>query len=277
MEFSPIAVEGPAGTLTGWVRPGADPASAPVLFVHPINMQGRIWFDVAERLGPERTLYLPDMRAHGGSDSAGAFGLDEWLSDLEAVLDAFDVDVPLHVVGGSLGGSLAVCLAAARPEQVLSIAGIGSSLNFAGADAKDVLDVFDEYGVPGTFEKVFPEITFGPRVDPAVIRLGIALANPNPVEIVKRVWEATVYSDSAPRADRVRCEALVLTGEFDGTCTPELGMHMARSLRTELTLLPDIGHMPMLECPDRVATLLARHFAAAEPTATDITTTAPTA
>lgn len=260
MDTTPLRVAGPAGALTGWIRVGTDPLASPVLFVHPINMQGRIWFDVAALLGPERTLVMPDMRAHGGSDAMGAFGLDEWLSDLEAVLDDLGIGAPLHVVGGSLGGSLAVCLAAARPEQVRSITGIGSSLNFEGADAKAVLDLFDEYGIPGTFEKVFPEITFGPHVDPAVIRLGIELANPNDVETVKRVWEATVNSDSTPRTAEVRCEALVLTGQYDGTCTPELGMQMAAHLRTELVLMPDIGHMPMLEAPERVATLLERFF-----------------
>ena len=39
---------------------------------------------------------------------------------------------------------------------------------------------------------------------------------------------------------------------------------MARELRTEQLVMPDIGHMPMLECPDRVAVLLSRHFAEAE-------------
>lgn len=264
METTTITVDGPAGRLTCWVRPGSDPAAPPVLFIHPINMQGRIWFDVASRLGEGRTLIMPDLRAHGGSDARGAFGLDEWLSDLEAVLDALGVVRPIHVVGGSLGGSLAVCLAAARPQQVVSITGIGSSLNFEGADAAAVLDLFDEYGIPGTFEKVFPEITFGPDVAPEVIAHGIALANPNDVETVKRVWEATVTSDSTPRAALVECEALVLTGQFDGTCTPELGMQMAARLRTELTLIPNIGHMPMLECPDRVAELIERHFRVTE-------------
>lgn len=260
MTIEPITVAGPAGTLTGWIRPGTDLDAIPVLFIHPINMQGRIWFDLAEQLSTDRTLLMPDLRAHGRSDSEGEFGLDEWLADIEAVLDRFEIDGPLHVVGGSLGGSLAVCLAASRPGQVRSISAIGSSLNFEGADAKAVLDLFDEYGIPGTFEKVFPEITFGPDVERAVIDHGIALANPNPVEIVKRVWAATVTSDSTPRASQVHCEALVLTGEFDGTCTPELGMHMARHLNTELTLIPNIGHMPMLECPVRVSKLISRFF-----------------
>ena len=166
----------------------------------------------------------------------------------------------MHAVGGSLGGPLACCLAAARPELVLSVTAIGSSLNFEGVDVEAVLDMFDRFGVRGTFERVFPEITFGPDCPPEVIERGIALANPNDVDTVKRVWLATITSDATPQARAVQCPSLVLTGEFDATCTPAMGLELARALRTEQTLMPDIGHMPMLECPERVAALLADHF-----------------
>ena len=264
MKLESVRIAGPAGTLAGWVRWGTSPDLPPILFVHPINMRGMIWADVIAELPTDRTVLAPDLRAHGESDTAGEFGLDAWLSDLETFVDALGVTGPFHVVGGSLGGSLAVCLADARPQQVLSVTGIGSSLHFAGADLQGVLDLFAELGVPGTFRKVFPEITFGPYVDPAVIERGIALANPNDVQTVQRVWHATVTSDSTERAARIDVPALVISGEYDATCTPALGLHMARTLRTEQVVLPDIGHMPMLECPARVATLLTRHLSHVE-------------
>jgi pimeloyl-ACP methyl ester carboxylesterase len=276
MTLEPVRIDGPAGVLAGWTAaaetaagaaPGAARRTRPVLFLHPINMRGLIWADVVAHLPADRAYYLPDLRAHGDSDAQGEFGLDAWLADIEAFVDAVGPSGPFHVVGGSLGGSLAVCLAAARPEQVLSVTGIGSSLNFAGTELQGVLDMFDELGVQGAFRKVFPEITFGPGVAPETIEAGIALANPNDVDTVKRVWFATVTSDSTDRASDVACPSLVITGEYDATCTPALGLEMARALHTEQLLMPDIGHMPMLEKPDRVAELLERHFVAAEATA----------
>jgi len=260
----PVQFEGPAGRLAGWVREGSAPQAVPVLFMHPINTQGRIWETLLQEMPDDRTAYLPDLRGHGTSGAEGPFGLDEWLSDYLAFLEHVGETGPVHVVGGSLGGSLAVCLAEARPGQVMSIAGIGSSLNFEGANADAVIEMFDTYGIPGTFEKVFPEITFGPYVRPEVIAQGLALANHNDVEIVKQIWTATVYSDSTPRARAVTCPALVVTGEYDGTCTPALGLAMARALGTEQVLMPDIGHMPMLESPRRLSELLLVHFSRAE-------------
>ena len=264
MTLAPVQVDGPCGTLTGWTKAGSDPDAAPVVLLHPINLQAKIWAELIELLPASRTYVAPDVRAHGGSDAAGEFGLDEWLEDILAFVDALGLTTPYHVVGGSLGGSLAVCLAERRPEDVLSITGMGSSLNFEGVDPNGTLELFDELGVAGAFARVFPDFTFGPHGTPEMVATGLGLANPNDVETVKRVWLATVTSDSSDRAARVSVPALVLTGEHDSTCTPALGLEMARALRTQQVVLPDIGHLPMLEFPDRIAPLIQTHFERAE-------------
>jgi len=263
-ELEAVRVAGPAGTLTGWTA-GPDDASAPaVVFIHPINTQGRIWADVVARLAGTRRCLMPDLRAHGGSDTTGELGLDPWVDDVEAFAAAVGLDGPYHVVGGSLGGSLAVVLAARRPERVLSVTGMGSSLSFPAVDPTGFFALLDEVGTQEAFRRLLPEGNFGPDPDPATVRRAIELANPNDAETVKRVWHATVTSDSRALAAQVRVPALVITGEHDGTCTPALGLEMARALGTEQVLVPGVGHLPMLERPARMAELVERHLAEAE-------------
>jgi len=259
-----LEVAGPAGRLAGWASEGDAGAGSPVLFIHPINTRGLIWHDVVDRLSPQRRCLMPDLRAHGESATDGEFGLDEWLADCVAVLDAEGVIEPVHVVGGSLGGSLACCFAAAHPERTVSITSIGGSLNFHGVDVEGVIPMFEELGVPGTFRAVFPTLTFGPYASAELIERGIALANPNDVPTVSRVWRATISSDSTQRARTVTCPSLVITGEYDATCTPALGLEMARVLHTEQVLLPDVGHLPMLEDPAWTARLVSEHIARIE-------------
>lgn len=254
---------GPAGSLTVWSTRDAAGDATPVLFIHPINMRGLIWADVAGHLATPRRCLMPDMRAHGTSDATGPFGLEEWTADLLAVVDDADVE-RFHAVGGSLGGPLACCLAAAVPERVRSITTVGSSLNFSGVDVEAVLGMFDRLGVPGTFRAVFPEITFAPGCPDEVIARGLELANPNDATTVKAVWLATITSDATAQAQAADCPAMVVTGEHDATCTPAMGMELARALRTEQTLMPGVGHMPMLERPARLAELIDRHLALAE-------------
>lgn len=267
MTLQRLDVAGATGHLAGWLSDEPGAVGAPVLLIHPINTRGLIWEDVVTALEPNRRCVLPDLRAHGESDSAGEFGLDEWLADAVAVLDHAlgpRAPAPVHVIGGSLGGTLACCFAAAYPERALSVTTVGSSLNFVGVDVDGVIPMFEALGVEGTFRAVFPTLTFGPHATEEMIERGIALANPNDVATVSRVWRATITSDATERARAVRCPSLVITGEYDATCTPALGLEMARVLRTEQVLLPDIGHLPMLEAPGWTARLISEHLDRAE-------------
>ena len=266
MTLTSISASGRAGKLAGWRSSyiSKDTAGSPVLLIHPINMRGQIWAEVVSYLSTQHLCVMPDLRGHGESEVRGDFGLVEWLEDCISILDGQKIFEPVHVVGGSLGGSLACCFAEKYPDRTLSITAIGSSLNFDGVDVHGVIPMIDELGVEGTFRKVFPTMTFGPNCSAEVIERGISLANPNSAEIVKRIWSATIESDSTSIAAKVSCPSLVISGEFDATCTPALGLQMARVLRTEQILLPDIGHMPMLECPEWTSRLLARHFESSE-------------
>ncbi|GAA1239547.1 alpha/beta fold hydrolase [Prauserella halophila] len=258
MKLQELDISGPAGRLAGWSA-GENASDKPaVLLIHPINTQGRIWADLIDLLDPQGRYVMPDLRAHGGSDASGEFSLAEWTADCLAVIEQELPSGPFHVVGGSLGGPLACCVAAALPERVSSVTAIGSSLNFDGVEVSGVLDMFDRLGVAGTFRTVFPTMTFGPGSSQDVIDKALALANPNDVATVKRVWSATIASDATEQASQLDCPALVINGEHDTTCTPALGLELARVLRTEQVIMPDIGHMPMLECPERVALLLTQ-------------------
>ena len=258
--MEPLAVDGPAGQLRGWVNAPAETDGLPILFVHPINLQGACWMEVAERL-PDRRSVMPDMRGHGRSDPGGPYGLAEWTSDLTAVLDAQGVE-RAHVIGGSLGGPLAVYLAAIHPDRVASIVAIGAALHIEGEDVTAVLAVLREKGVQQMFREVIPEISVAPGTDPDTIERILELSNPNDAETVAAIWGATISSDATPQAANVRCPALVLTGEHDKTCPPEQGEEMARALGSRRELLPGVGHLPMMEAPAELSARLAGWLAA---------------
>jgi 3-oxoadipate enol-lactonase len=255
--------QGPAGQLRGWTAgsPGGD--ALPILFAHPINLQGACWTDVAGTLSADRFCVMPDVRGHGASDPGGPYGLEHWGADLLAAMDHQGLE-RAHVVGGSLGGPLAVYLAATQPDRVASITSIGGALAIEGADVSAVLDVLREKGVKGMFREVIPEISVAPGTDQALIDRILELANPNDVETVGAIWGATISTDATPFADGVRCPVLVISGEHDKTCTPEQGEAMAKALGTELTLLAGVGHLPMVERPAQLTEVIARHLDAVD-------------
>jgi 3-oxoadipate enol-lactonase len=258
-----VRARGAAGELGGVIREGTDPALAPLLFLHPINLQGRCWLDVVEAFGPERTCLMPDLRGHGGATTSGPFGIEEWVDDAVAVLDHLEVE-RAHVIGGSLGGGMAVVLAAREPDRVLSAMSFGGTLNVEGADLDAVPNMIRELGVRGMFEAVLPEISVAPGTPQAVIDRLLELANHNEPATVIELWHGALSTDARAAAAAVRCPVMVVTGEEDKTCPPEQGREMADLLGVELTVLPGVGHMPMLERPGETARIIAAHIAAAE-------------
>jgi pimeloyl-ACP methyl ester carboxylesterase len=258
--LAPLRCPGPAGQLAGWTSGSRDEGLLPILFIHPINLQGACWASVVGELAPlGRWCVLPDLRAHGGSDPAGPFGVEHWAEDLLAALDHLGIE-RAHVIGGSLGGALAVFLAATRPERVASVAAVGSSLLLGVPGLDEVAELFRSRGPRAVFEESLAETSLAPGASPEVVRRALELANPNDGQTVSEVWSASVGSDVRRYASDVRCPAAVISGEHDLTCPPEQAREMASALGVDPVLMKGVGHLPMLEAPAELARLLAAHL-----------------
>jgi pimeloyl-ACP methyl ester carboxylesterase len=69
------------------------------------------------KAGMEAVLY--DMRGHGRSERPrSGYTVDQAVADLWAVLDALEVERPVHLLGNSFGALVALEAALARPERV---------------------------------------------------------------------------------------------------------------------------------------------------------------
>ena len=73
---------------------------------------------LADQLGDDYTLLAPDLRGRGGSAAVGPpFGMAAHADDVAALLDHAGIDSAV-AVGHSMGGFVAVVLAARHPERV---------------------------------------------------------------------------------------------------------------------------------------------------------------
>ena len=256
-----LSVDGPVGRLAGWAA-GLRNERTPVLFLHPVNSAGRIWQRVAAGLDPDRYCLLPDLRGHGGSVRRGPFTIEGYMDDVLAVLDAAGVE-RAHLVGGSLGGAVAVALAATASERVASLAAFGSllCLKLTGEELETIAQTVRNLGTQGFFEDIAPG-TMAPGADPALVDqvVNLAVSGGRAPEMVTAVLLNALQCDVSHLAAEVECPCLVATGEHDAWCTPEVGRAMAEALSTPHQLLPGLGHLPMLEAPDVVASMLNEHF-----------------
>ncbi|OIN90977.1 MAG: alpha/beta hydrolase [Comamonadaceae bacterium CG1_02_60_18] len=112
----------PIRGLNYHVREWGQPQSGqiPMVLVHG-------WMDVAasyqfmvDALQQDHFIIAPDWRGFGLTQSGGTdnFWFADYLADLDALLDHYCADTPVHLVGHSMGGNVAMLYAAARPQRV---------------------------------------------------------------------------------------------------------------------------------------------------------------
>ena len=277
-----------------------DPAPVTVVFSHGYCLNQDSWhFQRAALRGVVRTVHW-DQRSHGRSARGVAQARDgapvtieELGRDLKAVIDAAVPEGPIVLVGHSMGGMTVMALADAFPdlvrERVVGVALVGTSsgrlgeVNFglpvAGVNAvrrvlPGVLKALGqraelvEKGRRATadlFAGIIKRYSFATRdVDPAVARFAERMIESTPIDVVAEYYPAfTDHDKTEALAHFAGLPVLVLAGVRDLVTPSEHSEAVAGLLPdAELVLVPDAGHLVMLEHPelvtDRLADLLAR-------------------
>ncbi|NEB75204.1 alpha/beta hydrolase, partial [Streptomyces sp. SID14478] len=275
------------------------PAPVTVVFSHGYCLNQDSWhFQRAALRGVVRCVYW-DQRSHGRS-ARGAeqqegtpVSIDRLGGDLKAVLDTAAPQGPLVLVGHSMGGMTVMALADQYPElirdRVVGVALVGTSsgklgevnygLPVAGVNAvrrvlPGVLKALGqradlvERGRRATadlFAGVIKRYSFATRdVDPAVARFAERMIEGTPIDVVAEFYPAFQEHDKTAALGRfAQLPVLVLAGEQDLVTPSEHSEAIAALLPdAESVLVPDAGHLVMLEHPevvtDRLADLLVR-------------------
>jgi 2-succinyl-6-hydroxy-2,4-cyclohexadiene-1-carboxylate synthase len=106
---------------------------SPVTLLHGFTQSGRSWREVIARMPEGWKWIVPDLRGHGQTvTKPGApCSMDACTEDLVALWEELDVG-RTHLVGYSMGGRLALHVAARRPERLLSLLTVGAHAGLDG-------------------------------------------------------------------------------------------------------------------------------------------------
>ncbi|MEU9094646.1 alpha/beta fold hydrolase [Streptomyces sp. NPDC087901] len=281
------------------------PAPVTVVFSHGYCLSQDSWhFQRAALRGIVRTVHW-DQRSHGRSERGRAqaqgvhVGIDQLGRDLKAVIDAAVPEGPVVLVGHSMGGMTIMALADQYPalmrDRVAAVAFVGTSsgklgevsfgLPVAGVNAvrrvlPGVLKALGsqaelvERGRRATadlFAGLIKRYSFGSRdVDPAVERFAERLIESTPIDVVAEFYPAFAEHDKSNALPLFRdVPVLILAGDKDLVTPSSHSEAIADQLPdAELVIVPDAGHLVMLEHPetvtDRLADLLVRAGAVPE-------------
>ncbi|MEU2022776.1 alpha/beta hydrolase [Streptomyces sp. NPDC016469] len=307
-EVDPPEDPAPSGPRRRRLFGRKEPAPVTVVFSHGYCLGQDSWhFQRAALRGIVRTVHW-DQRSHGRSERGRAqaregggvpVGIDQLGRDLKAVIDTAAPEGPLVLVGHSMGGMTIMALAEQYPElirdRVAAVAFVGTSsgrlnevsfglpvmgvnavrrvlpgvLRALGSQAELV-----ERGRRATadlFAGLVKRYSFGSRdVDPAVARFAERLIESTPIDVVAEFYPAFAEHDKSATLPLFRdLPVLILAGDKD-LVTPSSHSEAIADLLpdAELVIVPDAGHLVMLEHPetvtDRLADLLVRAGAVPE-------------
>ncbi len=252
------------GELDLLARTGADPRAVPLVCAHGFGGDKETWLLLAAALGRRRGLVALDLPGHGRSSLPDAPVTIAFHAEaVRRVMDHLGVRRAI-VCGNSMGGGVALRLAADHPERVAAlvlISSVGSDVHHHAAVAawragKNPL-IPDEHEIDEFIDNALDGPTLIPR---SVIRY-VATNRARAARKLRRLFDefAAGHGDEGVPAEleRITAPTLIVHGARDKIIDRKTAEELCRRLpRAELHHLPAAGHAPQLEAPRRTAALV---------------------
>jgi pimeloyl-ACP methyl ester carboxylesterase len=293
---APDAADGSAASQLGAASPPVT-----IVFCHGYTLNQDCWHFQRRDLRGRHRLVFWDQRDHGRSGRSpggSTASVDQLGADLGRVIAAVAPgDMPVILVGHSMGGMTIMALAGRRPE-LFGTKVIGATLISTTASGLDrgspwmpglarpvlrrALPVVLRGAATG-YRAVLVEqgrrlasdvsflstrfIGFGnPRVNPATVDFLEQMIRETPIEVIAAFSQALYACDlrgTLPTLGTV--PVVVLAGDKDRLISPSLGVQLAAEIPgAELVLVPGAGHALILEDPEAVTEAITRLIARAE-------------
>lgn len=215
----------------------------PVLFLHGVT--GASWTPFFDELSKKVEVIYPE---HPGF---GETARPDWLESMEDLkyyyldlLDAWEIE-RVSIVGHSIGGWLAMELAAHAPERVRNLV-LVDSLGIYDPSIKLTDIFFMPYEDVGQFMFHKQELR-----DEWLRNLNLIEMNRNHSTIAQLGWNPRLHNPKLPeRLHRVKSPVSIVWGEED-TFIPKSYVDKYCSLfpNCEVHYIPDCGHIPPVESP----------------------------
>jgi pimeloyl-ACP methyl ester carboxylesterase len=245
--------------------PGGDP---PVLWLHgwQCSSTGELLGAAVETALRGRRSLLIDFLGHGYSDKPRGFAYttEAHAATIVALIDALQL-VACYLVGHSMGGGIAIHVAAARPKVVSLLVMAEASIDADGGDEFDgqTEDEFVEHG--------FPELIAAQTAEAEASPAGVRAAH---VEMTRLISGHALYRErqslnagTTPSTRSLlrdlRMPRWYLIGELSDPegLEPDLS-----SMGVVWQVIPRAGHPMALQNPQGVAEAVAEAVAASRPT-----------
>lgn len=155
---------------------------------------------------------------------------------------------PVHLIGNSLGGQIALLMSLEHPERVSSLVLTGS----AGAGEQEFGCSSPKRRCKAYLKDRIREVFFNYELDEAYVdQIHQVLVHHNQLIRLLKLARNSKKTQLVSRLHEIRCDALLIWGKNDVITPPQVAYIFHRALRaSRLIWLDACGHAPMTEHPE---------------------------
>jgi pimeloyl-ACP methyl ester carboxylesterase len=230
----------------------------PVVLIHGAGGAHLHWPAQVRRL-PGYRVYALDLPGHGKSEGRGEQTIEAYCEKIIRWMESINIFQAVFV-GHSMGGAISLTLALNHPEHVLALGLVGT-----GARLRVAPVILENAANPTTFPVAVNAImqrAFSPHTDPRLMQLaGQRMGTTRPT-VLHGDFLACNSFDVMESIGKIRVPTLVICGKDDQLTPARYSQYLADQLpKAQLMIIPEAGHMVMLEQPQAVATELSAFLA----------------
>jgi 3-oxoadipate enol-lactonase len=243
--------------LTMHLRAEGPQDAPPLLMLHSLGTDGRVWQPQAEALAGRFRVLCPDLRGHGLTDvTPGPYTIEGMARDVLHALEALGIG-RLPVVGLSIGGMIAQSLAHQAPGRVASLVLCDTAVAIPPAALwRERAATVRAHGMAAVADAVLAR-WLTPAAAPAALASLRGMLLATDPEGYAGAAEAIAAADLTATTRALRLPALVLVGDRDAATPPAAAEALRAAIPgARLGLIAGAAHIPTIEQPRRVTEAL---------------------
>ena len=233
-------------------------AGQPLVLLHAFPLSHQMWSDQIREFAPDYQVIAPDARGFGETSAFDAEpSLQTVAQDVGALLDKLNVTQPIILCGLSMGGYAALEFARQFPQRLAGLILCDTRADADSDEARKARDEMIEFAQSHSgeevAEKMLPKLlgqttrAHNLAVAMRVRELAAPLTGHNAAAMLAALRNRR---DSSEFLSEIKVPTLVVGGEEDAICAPEIMTQMAAQIAdARHETIREAGHLSNLEAP----------------------------
>jgi pimeloyl-ACP methyl ester carboxylesterase len=229
-----------------------------LVFLHYFGGSSQAWTEVIDQLAADYHCVAPDLQGFGASgEKDESYDFDCYIDDAPALISSLRLE-HFVLVGHSMGGKIALALAARQPAGLQSLVLLAASPPtpepMPETERERLLTGYGKLSVAKTTVRKTIAETLPKEIFERAVNDNLRSSEP-----AWRAWlEAGSREDISAAVEQINIPVLVAAGEKDETITAELlEREIVSKIKTaSLVVVPAVKHLLPLEAPQAVADII---------------------